>query len=74
MRKGFLLVAAIFFTTAASFAQETSGVPQTPTAANAVMKLADVTPVLLRTKEALSSASARVGDHVAFRVTEDVRA
>src|SRR5260370_20510924 len=74
MRKGLLLIAAILFTSHASFAQETSGVPSTPTAASPMTKLADATPILLRTKEALSSASAKVGDRVPFRVTEDVRA
>ncbi len=74
MRKGFLLVVAILFATDSSFAQETTGVPQATAAANPAMKLADATPVLLRTNEELSSASAKVGDRVAFRVTEDVKA
>src|SRR5260370_41664548 len=74
MRKGFLLVAAILFTSHASFAQETSGVLSTPTAASPMTKLADATPILLRTKEPLSSATAKAGDRVPFRVTEDVRA
>jgi len=43
-------------------------------AAHPALKLADGTPVLLRTKEALSSANAKVGDRVPFRVTEDVKA
>ena len=74
MRKGLLLVAAILLVTESSLAQETTGVPQTAPAANPVVKLADATPVLLRTKEVLSSASGKVGDRVAFRVTEDVKA
>jgi hypothetical protein len=74
MRKGLLVVAVIFFTTDASFAQEPSGVPRTPAAASPLMKLADATPVMLRTKEALSSGSAKVGDRVPLRVTEDVKA
>jgi hypothetical protein len=37
------------------------------------MKLDDATPVLLRTREALSSGTAKVGDPVPFRVTEDVK-
>jgi hypothetical protein len=74
MRNGLLVVAAILFVTDSSFAQETSTAPQTPAEAVPVMKLADATPVLLRTKEALSSATAKVGDRVAFRVTEDVKA
>ncbi len=74
MRKGLLLVAAIFFTTDSSFAQEPTGVPQTPAAVNLVMKVEDATPIMLRTKEGLSSASAKVGDRVSFRVTDDVKA
>jgi len=74
MRKGFLLVAAILFATDSSFAQETTDVPQATVAAHPALKLADGTPVLLRTKEALSSANAKVGDRVPFRVTEDVKA
>jgi len=70
MQKGLLLIAAIFLATGASFAQETNGVPET----NPAMKLADATPVLLRTKGVISSASAKVGDRVPFRVTEDVKA
>jgi len=72
MRHGLLLVSAILFVTESSFAQETTGAPQT-SAANSLMKLDDATPVLLRTKEALSSATAKVGDRVPFRVAEDVK-
>ena len=74
MHKGLLLVVAILFAPETGFAQETSGAPQTPMAANSAMKLADATPVLLRTKEPLSSATAKVGDRVPFRVTENVKA
>lgn len=75
MRNGILMVAAMLFITESSSAQGTTGTPQTPVpAANPMMKLSDATPVLLRTKEALSSATAKVGDRVPFRVTEDVKA
>jgi hypothetical protein len=37
------------------------------------MKLEDSTPVILRTKQDLSSVTANVGDRVPFRVTEDVK-
>lgn len=75
MRNGLLIVAAILFITESSSARGITGTPQTPAPApNSVMKLDDATPVLLRTKEALSSASAKVGDRVPFRVTEDVKA
>jgi len=72
MRNGLLVVAAVLFVTESTFAQETSTAPQTPEAIP-VMKLSDATPVLLRTKQGLSSASAKVGDRVPFRVTEDVK-
>jgi hypothetical protein len=74
MRKGLSFAAAILFVACPSLAQESTGASQTPAPANPVMKLADGTPVLLRTKEALSSASAKVGDSVPFRVTDDVKA
>jgi hypothetical protein len=62
------------FVTESNFAQGTTGTPQTPApATNSVVKLADATPVTLRTKEALSSGAAKVGDPVPFRVTEDVK-
>jgi hypothetical protein len=74
MRNGLLIVAAILLVAESSFAQGTTGAPQTSApAANSVMKLDDATPVLLRTKEALSSATAKVGDRVPFRVIEDVK-
>jgi hypothetical protein len=74
MRNGLLLVAAVLLAAESNFAQETTGTPQTPArATNSVMKLDDATPVLLRTKESLSSATAKVGDRVPFRVTEDVK-
>jgi hypothetical protein len=75
MRKGLLFIAAILFVSESTFTQETAGVPPAPTAvANSATKLEDATPILLRTKEELSSATAKVGDRVPFRVTEDVRA
>jgi hypothetical protein len=37
------------------------------------MKLEDSTPVMLRTKQDLSSATAKVGDRVPFRVVKDVK-
>jgi hypothetical protein len=75
MRKGLLFIAAILLATESSIAQETAAEPQPPAAApNSVTKLGDATPVLLRTKEELSSGTAKVGDRVPFRVTEDVKA
>ena len=74
MRNGLLLVGALLIVTESSFARETTPASQTPAAVvNPVLKLDDATPVLLRTKEVLSSGSAKVGDRVLFRVTEDVK-
>jgi hypothetical protein len=75
MRKGLLFIAAILLSSESSIAQETAVPPQTPAAAaNPATKLGDATPVSLRTKEELSSGTAKVGDRVPFRVTEDVKA
>jgi hypothetical protein len=75
MRKGLLLIAAVLFASGSSFAQEATGAPQTPAAAaSPAMKLRDSTPLMLRTKEEISSARAKAGDRVPFRVTEDVKA
>jgi len=74
MRIWILSLAAVFLGTGLSFAQETSVAPQTPApTAYAGLKLADATPILLRTKQELSSATAKVGDRVLFRVTQDVK-
>jgi hypothetical protein len=68
------IVAAIVLLSTFGNAQVTAGAPETPAPAkmDSVLKLADATPVLLRTKQSLSSATAKVGDRVPFRVTEDV--
>jgi hypothetical protein len=73
MRNDLLLVAAILVAPQSSFTQETSAAPQAQAAATSAMKLDDATPVLLRVKQDLSSASAKVGDRVPFRVSEDVK-
>jgi len=73
MRNDLLLVAAILIAPQSSFTQERSAAPQAQAAATSAMKLDDATPVLLRVKQDLSSASAKVGDRVPFRVSEDVK-
>ena len=70
MRSGLLIVAAIFFMAKSELAQETT---PASLASSLAMKLADATPVFLRTKEELSSGTAKVGDRVALRVIDDVK-
>jgi len=75
MQNGVFFVAVIVLVSEFSIAQLPTAGPETPSPAmtDSVMKLPDATPVLLRTKQAVSSATAKVGDRVPFRVTEDVR-
>jgi len=75
MRNKAFIVAAIVLLGRFSSAQNTAGSSEAPSPAtmNSMLKLADATPVLLRTKQGLSSATAKVGDRVPFRVTEDVK-
>jgi len=68
---------AVLFLCRACFAQVPSSEPTVsaaPPNANAELKLDDATPVFLHTKAQLCSATAKEGDPVAFRVTEDVKA
>lgn len=75
MQNKAFIVAAIFLLSEFSGAQMTTAPPEIPlpTVTNSTIKLADATPVLLRTKQGMSSATAKVGDRVPFRVTEDVK-
>ena len=75
MRNKAFIIAAIILLGKTSSAQVTAGSSETssPAMMNSALKLADATPVLLRTKQSLSSATAKVGDRVSFRVTEDVK-
>src|SRR5712691_3670322 len=76
MRLNHVWVPVICLASAIAFAQETAGAQQSVQVATApsLITLPDATPVLLRTKQTFSSASAKVGDRVPFRVTEDVKA
>jgi hypothetical protein len=75
MRRYFYVIGTILFICRPCFAQApTSEVQASPmSSTNSSMKLEDSTPVMLRTKEDLSSATAKVGDRVPFRVVKDVR-
>jgi len=75
MRLNHVWVPVICLASAIAFAQETAGAQQSVQVATApsLITLPDATPVLLRTKQTFSSASAKVGDRVPFRVTEDVK-
>jgi hypothetical protein len=72
MQKKASIIAVIGLLSSFGSAQVTAVAPET-TPHDSVLKLADATPVLLRTKQSLSSATATVGDRVPFRVTEDVK-
>jgi hypothetical protein len=66
---------AILFVCGSCYAQAPTADVQVPSIANtnSSMKLEDSTPVMLRTKQDLSSATVKVGDRVPFRVVKDVR-
>ncbi len=76
MSSNFCVIAAILFLCGSCYAQSpTLEVPVPPiTNTNSSMKLEDATPVMLRTKQDLSSAKAKAGDRVPFRVVKDVKA
>lgn len=65
---------AVLFFCGPCYAQEISNV-QAPSATNAksLIKLEDSTPVMLRTRQDLSSATAKIGDRISFRVVKDIR-
>ena len=75
MRSNFFVIGAILFVCRSCFAQAPTPEVQAPSIANTnpSMKLEDSTPVVLCTKQDLSSATVTVGDRVAFRVVKDVR-
>ena len=76
MSSDFFLVGAILFVFCGfCYAQAPTSDVQVPsiTDTNSSMKLEDATPVMLRTKQNLSSATAKAGDRVPFRVAKDVR-
>jgi len=71
MSRNFCVIAAILFIGASCYPQAPTSEAQVPaiTNTNSSMKLEDSTPVILRTKQDLSSAKAKVGDRVPFRAT-----
>lgn len=75
MRSNFRVIGAILFVCGSCYAQAPTSDVQVPSVTNATssMKLEDSTPVMLRTKKDLSSATAKLGDRVPFRVVKDVR-
>jgi len=75
MSSNFCLIGAILFVCGSYYAQAPTSDVQVPsiTNTNSSMKLEDSTPVILRTKQDLSSATVKVGDRVPFRVVKDVR-
>jgi hypothetical protein len=75
MSSNFSVIGAILFVCGSCYAQAPTSDVQVPsiTNTNSSMKLEDSTPVMLRTKQDLSSATVKVGDRVPFRVVKDVR-
>ena len=75
MSSNFCVIGAILFVCGSCYAQAPTSEVQVPsiTTANSSLKLEDSTPVILRTKQGLSSAKAKVGDRVPFSVVKDVR-
>lgn len=74
MRSNFCIIGAILFVCRPCYGQAPTPEAQVPSIANtnSSMKLEDSTPVMLRTKQDLSSATVKVGDRVPFRVVKDV--
>lgn len=74
MMSNFCIIGVILFVCSSCYAQAPTSEVQVPSIANtnSSMKLEDSTPVMLRTKQDLSSGRAKVGDRVAFRVVKDV--
>jgi hypothetical protein len=75
MSSKFCVIGAILFVCGSCYAQAPTSDVQVPsiTNTNSSMKLEDSTPVMLRTKQDLSSATVKVGDRIPFRVVKDVR-
>lgn len=73
MRSSFCIAGAILFAFRPCYAQAPNPEVQVPSNTNSSMKLEDSTPVVLCTKQDLSSATVKAGDRVAFRVVKDVR-
>lgn len=73
MRSSFCIFGAILFAFRACYSQAPTPEVQVPSNPNSAMKLEDSTPIVLCTKQDLSSATVKTGDRVAFRVVKDVR-
>ena len=74
MSSNFCVIATILFICGSCYAQAPTSEVQVPstTNTNSSMKLEDSTPVMLRTKQDLSSAKAKVGDRVPLRDRKSV--
>ena len=75
MSSHFCVIGALLFVCGSCYGQAPASDMQVPSIANtsSSMKLEDSTPVTLRTKQDLSSATVKVGDRVSFLVVKDVR-
>ena len=75
MNSTFRVIAVVLFICRFCYPQALTLNAQVPsiTTATSSLKLQDSTPVMLRTKQGLSSSKAKVGDRVPFRVIKDVK-
>lgn len=73
MSRNICVIGAILFICGSCYAQAPTSDVQVPSITNSPLKLEDSTPVILRTKQDLSSATVKIGDRAAFRVAKDVR-
>src|SRR5215831_7594589 len=73
MSSNFCVLGATLLVCGSCYAQAPTSDARAPSIANSSLKLEDSTPIILRTKQDLSSAAVKVGDRVPFRVAKDVR-
>ena len=73
MSRNTCIIGAILFVCGSCYAQAPTSDVQVPSIPNSTMKLEDSTPVILRTKQDISSATVKVGDRVPLRVVKGVR-
>jgi hypothetical protein len=75
MSRNFCVIGAMLFVCGSCYAQAPTSDVHVPsiTKTKSSIKLEDSTPVTVRTKQDLSSATVKVGERVPFRVVKDVR-
>ena len=76
MKSNFVIIGAFLFVCSSCCAQTPTSEAQvsSTTNTNSSIRLEDSTPIVLSTKQDLSSATVKAGDRIAFRVVKDVKA